>query len=120
MVRARSAPAGAPPSEAPLPPEMLAALVPQAEKRVRLGLIVAELVRGEKLQARQDQVRKSIEVIAAGYELPAEVIQWYLGNRERLSEVESIVTEDNVVGWVLGRARTVDAPVRFDELMGNS
>jgi len=119
-VRARGAAPGAAPNDAPLPLEMLAALQPQAEKRVRLGLIFAEIVRGEKLQARQDQVRKSIEVIAAGYERPAEVIQWYLGNRERLSEVESIVTEDNVVGWVLGRARTVDAPVRFDELMGNS
>ncbi len=48
------------------------------------------------------------------------MIQWYLGNRERLSEIEAIVTEDNVVDWVLAKAKTIDTPVAFDELMGNT
>ncbi|HUN91313.1 MAG TPA: trigger factor [Burkholderiaceae bacterium] len=120
-LRARSAPApqaGA--TEEPLPPALVEAVAPQAERRVRLGLLVAELVRSEKLQARQDQVRKAIEEVAQSYEKPAEVIQWYLGNRERLSEVESMVTEDNVVAWVLAHARAVEAPVAFDELMGHA
>jgi trigger factor len=103
-------------NEAPLPVEVFA---PQAERRVRLGLIVAELVRLHGLQARQDQVRKSIDRIAQSYEKPAEVIQWYLGNRERLAELENAVTEDNVVAWALEHAKTDDKAVSFDELMGH-
>lgn len=103
--------------EAPLPAEMFA---PQAERRVRLGLLLAELVRAENLQAQQQQIRKAIEEIAQSYERPAEVIQWYLGNRERLSEIEAAVMEDNVVEWVLSHARTVETTVQFDELMGNA
>lgn len=103
-------------SEAPIPADVFA---PQAEQRVRLGLIVAELVRQHGLQARQDQVRKSIDQIAQSYERPAEVIQWYLGNRERLAELENAVTEDNVVTWALEHAKTADQTVAFDELMGN-
>lgn len=103
--------------EAPLPAEMFA---PQAERRVRLGLLLAELVRSEGLNAQQQQIRKAIEEIAQSYERPAEVIQWYLGNRERLADIEAAVMEDNVVDWVLSRARTVEATVQFDELMGNA
>lgn len=99
-----------------LPAELFA---PQAERRVRLGLLLAELVRRENLSARQDQVRKAIEEIAQSYERPAEVIQWYLGNRERVGELEGVVTEDNVVAWVLSKAQTKDVPVPFDELMGH-
>jgi trigger factor len=110
---------GAVADDSPVPAALLEAVAPQAERRVRLGLLVAELVRSEKLQARQDQVRKAIEEMAQSYERPAEVIQWYLGNRERLAEVESLATEDNVVAWVLAHARVVETPVPFDELMGH-
>jgi trigger factor len=103
--------------EAPLPAEMF---TPQAERRVRLGLLLAELVRSESLNAQQQQIRKAIEEIAQSYERPAEVIQWYLGNRERLADIEAAVMEDNVVDWVLARARTVETTVQFDELMGNA
>lgn len=102
--------------EAPLPAEVFTA---QAEKRVRLGLLLGELVRVEKLNAQQQQIRKAIEDIAQSYERPAEVIQWYLGDRNRLAEVENAVLDDNVVAWVLSRASVVDQAVPFDELMGN-
>lgn len=115
MARADLAARGVQTNDAPIPVELFAA---QAERRVRLGLLLAELVRSENLQARQDQIRKAIEDIAQSYEKPAEVIQWYLGNRERVAEIESVVLEDNVVQWVLQRARVVDTPVAFGELMG--
>jgi trigger factor len=102
--------------EAPLPADVL---VPQAERRVRLGLLVGELVRVEKLNAQQQQIRKAIEDIAQSYERPAEVIQWYLSDRNRLAEIENAVLEDNVVGWVLSRAKVTEEPVPFDELMGH-
>jgi len=94
--------------------------VPNAQRRVRLGLLVGELVRTQNLQPRQDQIRKRLEELAQSYEKPAEVIQWYLGNRQRLSEVETMVMEDNVVGWVLQRAQVTEVPVGFDELMGSN
>jgi trigger factor len=117
MARADLAARGVQTKDAPIPLELFAA---QAERRVRLGLLLAELVRSENLQARQDQIRKAIEDIAQSYERPAEVIQWYLGNRERVAEIESVVLEDNVVQWVLQRAKVVDTPVAFNELMGRS
>jgi trigger factor len=95
-------------------PELFAA---QSERRVRLGLLLGEIVKAHGLQARQEQVRKAIETVAQSYEKPAEVIQWYLGNRERLDQIESAVVEDNVIAWVLERARVIDTPVAFDELM---
>ncbi len=115
MARADLAARGVQTKDAPLPSELFAA---QAERRVRLGLLLAELVRKENLQARQEQIRKAIEDIAQSYERPAEVIQWYLGSRERIAEIESVVLEDNVVQWVLQRAKVVDTPVPFGELMG--
>lgn len=93
---------------------------PQAQRRVRLGLLIGELVRSQNLAPRQDQIRKRLEELAQSYEKPAEVIQWYLGNRQRLAEVETMVMEDNVVDWVLQRARVTDTPVAFDELMGSN
>jgi len=91
--------------------------VQAAERRVRLGLLLSDIVRTQGLQARPDEVRKALEAIARGYEKPQEVIQWYMGNRERLAEVESSVVEDNVIEWILQRAQTTERPVAFDELM---
>lgn len=116
MARADLVSRGVNAKESPLPLEVFAT---QAERRVRLGLLVAELVRAENLQARQDQIRRAIEQIAQSYEKPAEVIQWYLGNRERLAEVETMTLENNVVEWVLKRAKVSDVTVPFDELMGH-
>jgi trigger factor len=95
-----------------------AALEQAARHRVRLGLLVGELMTRHGLQPRQDQVRKAVESIAQNYENPSEVIQWYLGSRERLAEIEASLTEDNVVSWALARARVTQVAVPFDELMG--
>jgi len=94
--------------------------VPQAQRRVRLGLLVGELVRAQNLQPRQDQIRRRLEELAQSYEKPAEVIQWYLSNRQRLAEVETMVMEENVVDWVLQRAQVTEVAVAFDDLMGSS
>jgi trigger factor len=91
----------------------------QAEKRVRLGLIVAELVKQQGLQAKPDQIRKQIEEFAQSYENPGEVIRYYFSDRNRLAEVEAIVVEQNVVDWVVSKAQVADLPLSFDELMKN-
>ncbi len=100
--------------KAPIPAEIFQ---PQAERRVRLGLVVAELVRSNNLQARPDQLQGALEEVAQSYEKPAEVVRWYLGDRQRMAEVEAVVIENNVTEHVLGRAKVVDKVVPFDELM---
>ncbi|MFN5512647.1 MAG: trigger factor [Burkholderiales bacterium] len=88
-----------------------------ATKRVRLGLIVGEIVKTHGLQAKPDQLRKRIEEFAQSYENPAEVIRWYFSDRERLAEVEALVVEQNVVDWVLEKAKVTDKALAFDDLM---
>ena len=90
---------------------------PQAEKRVRLGLVVAELVRSNNLQAKPEQLQAHIEEMAQSYEKPSEVVRWYLGDRQRMAEVEAVVVENNVAEFVLGKAKVTDKGLPFDELM---
>jgi trigger factor len=93
---------------------------PQAERRVRLGLIVAELVRANNLQAQPDQLRAHIEELAQSYEQPAQVVSWYMSDRQRMAEVEAVVIEGNVADFVMGKAKVVDKSLAFDELMGQA
>lgn len=92
----------------------------QAERRVKLGLIMAELVKANELFAKPEQVKGVIEDMAQSYEDPAELVRWYYSQPDRLSQVEAVVIEDNVVEWALGQAKTTDSPISFDELMGNT
>ena len=106
---------GMDPKNIPIPED---AFVEQASKRVRLGLIVAELVKTHSLQAKPDQIRRQIEEFAQAYENPGEVIRHYFSDRNRLAEIEAIVIEQNVVDWVLAKAKVNDEVVAFEELMG--
>jgi len=93
------------------------AFVEQAEKRVRLGLLVAELVQKHDLKAKPDQIKSQIEVFAQAYENPAEVVRHYFSDKDRLAEIEALVIEQNVVDWTLEKATVTDKPIEFDELM---
>lgn len=93
------------------------AFTEQADKRVRLGLIVGEIVRQKGLQPKPDQIRAQIEEFAQSYENPAEVIRWYFSDKSRLADVEAMVIEQNVVDWLLANARVEDRTLSFDELM---
>ena len=99
----------------PMQPEWFAE---QAKRRVTLGLILAEVVKTEKLEAKPEQIRSMIEDTAASYEQPEEVIRWYYAQPQRLSEVEGVAIENNVVEWALSKAKVTDKPAAFDELMG--
>ncbi len=101
----------------PLTPDLFSA---QAERRVRLGLVLAELVKQHDLSAKPDQIKVHIEDLAQSYEKPAEVVRWYFADRSRLGEIEALVLEENVVNFVLGKARVAEVDVPFDELMGNA
>jgi trigger factor len=101
----------------PLPPELFTA---QAERRVRLGLILAEVVKANKLEATTEQVKAQVEEFAQSYEDPQQVLKFYYSDRRRLGEVEALVLEENVVNYVLGKAKVSEKVVAFDELMGNN
>jgi trigger factor len=101
----------------PIPVEAFTA---ESERRVRLGLLVSELVRTADLQAKPEQVRARIEEFAQNYEQPAQVVAYYLSDRQRRAEIEAIVLEDNVVAHVVENAKVTDEDVSFDELMGTN
>jgi len=100
--------------KAPIPAELFQ---PQAERRVRLGLVVAELVKTNNLQAQPDQLRAHIEELSQSYEKPTEVMRWYLSDRQRMAEVEAVVIETNVTAHVLGLVKINDKALPFDDLM---
>ena len=92
----------------------------QAERRVKLGLIIAEVVKANDLHAKPEQVRTLIDEQAQSYEKPEEVVRWYYSQPQRLAQVEALAIEENVVNWVVANAQTTDKAVTFDELMGNA
>jgi trigger factor len=92
----------------------------QAERRVRLGLILADLVKANNLQATPEQIKTQVEDFAQSYEDPQQVIKYYYGDRRRLADVEALVLEENVVNYVLEKSKVTENSVGFDELMGNN
>jgi trigger factor len=101
--------------KAPIPDDIFR---PQAEKRVRMGLVVAELVRNQKLEATLDHIKAHVEELASSYEKPEDVVRWYFSDNQRLAEVEAVVIENNVTTYVLSNAKVTEKTVSFDELMG--
>jgi trigger factor len=103
--------------KAPIPEDMFR---PQAERRVRLGLVVAELVRANGLEAKPEQLKAHVDELSASYAKPEEVVRWYMGDRRRMAEVEAVVIENNVTEYVLSKAQVSDKAVSFDELMAQN
>ena len=103
--------------KAPIPDDLFR---PQAERRVRLGLVVAELVRAQQLQAKPEQIKAHIEELSASYEKPSDVVRWYTSDNRRMAEVEAIVIENNVADYVLSQAKVTEKAIEFDELMGQA
>ncbi|RFO98433.1 trigger factor [Rhodoferax lacus] len=103
--------------KAPIPDDIFR---PQAERRVRLGLVVAELVRSNELAAKAEQIKAHIDELAASYEKPADVVRWYYGDNRRMAEVEAIVIENNVTEFVLSKAKVTEKSVSFDDLMAQN
>jgi trigger factor len=106
---------GLKPGQIPLDP---AAFEATAKRRVALGLIIGELARAEGLQPKPAEVRAVVEQEAQTYESPAEVVKWFYMQPQRLSEMEGVALEANVVKWVLSKAKVEDKPTAFDDLMG--
>jgi trigger factor len=100
---------------APVPRELFQS---QAERRVRLGLVVAELIKANDLRATPEQIDAHLRELAASYEYPEEVVRWYQSNPERMAEIEAIVLENNVADHIFGQAKVQPKRIDFAELMG--
>ena len=92
----------------------------QATRRVKLGLLLAELVKAKDLHVKPEQVRTIVDEFAETFEDPKEVVRWYYSQPQRLAEAEALALENNVVGWALANAKVSEAPIAFDALMGNA
>jgi trigger factor len=92
----------------------------QAIRRVKLGLLLAELVKGRELHAKPEQVRAVIDDFSQTFEDPTEVVRWYYSQPQRLAEAEALALENNVVEWVLGQVKVTEQAVDFDDLMSNA
>jgi trigger factor len=101
--------------ELPVPADMFNE---QASRRVRLGIILAEVVKTQGLSTKPEQVRALVEELAQSYEEPEQLVNWYFENPERLQEVETLALEENVVAWAVTQAKLEDVPTSFDDLMG--
>ncbi|HEX4782048.1 MAG TPA: trigger factor [Usitatibacter sp.] len=97
-----------------LPPDLF---MDRAKRRIKVGLLVAELVKKNQLHARPEQVRKTIDEHSQSFEKPEELVRWYYADPSRLAEVEALVMEDNVVEWAMGNMKVADEKTPFDDLM---
>lgn len=97
-----------------LPDELFAE---QAKRSVTLGLLIGEIIKTAELVVDGDKVRALIEEIAESYETPAEVVNWYYGNKEQLQQVEAVVLEDQVVEHILAQAQVTDKATGYEEVL---
>jgi trigger factor len=89
----------------------------QAKRSTALRLILSQVVNAEKLQANADQVKVMVETFAQNYEQPQQMVDWYYADVKRLNEPAALATEENVVEWVLAKAKVKETKIKFDELM---
>ncbi len=89
----------------------------KATRRVKLGLVVSEIIKDNKISADKDKVKAKLDELASVYEQPEEVINYYLSDENRLNEVEQLVLEDSVIELVESKASVTEKETSFDELM---
>jgi trigger factor len=89
----------------------------EAEKRVRLGLLVGEVIRIEKIELDKTRFDSALQDMAASYEEPQQVIEYYTRNKDARSSLEGLVLEDQVVDHILGKAKVSETSKTFEQLM---
>jgi trigger factor len=97
--------------------ENLEPFMDSARRRVRSGLLLAEIARQNNIMIDGARVRKAVEAIAETYEQPREVVQLYYSDERLLKAVENSVLEEQVVDWVLDHAKVTDEPMGFQEVI---
>ncbi len=88
-----------------------------AERRVKLGLLVAEIIRKNEFKPDPDKVRTTIESMAASYEDPKQVVDYYYSNQEYMQNIEGLVLEQQVTDWAMEQATVESQAASFKEVM---
>lgn len=89
----------------------------QAERSVKLGVLVGQVLQDAKLTVDQDRVKALIEETAQSYEDPAEVVEYFSNDKQQRAQIEAVVLEDQVVDHILASAKVVDKEVNYQELL---
>jgi len=89
----------------------------EARRRVKLGLVIGEVVRSEGLRVDEDRMRRLAEEFASAYEEPEAVVNFYLTDTNARGGLENLALEDQVVDWVLDKAKIEDKQTTFDAVM---
>jgi len=97
-----------------LPDELF---VEEARRRVKLGLVVGEIVRRHKLKPDQEKVQTALQALASSYDEPQQVIDYYRRNRGTMANVEAMVMEEQIVDWVVARAKATPEKLTFNDLV---
>ncbi len=84
-----------------------------AKRRVSLGLIMSEVIKANNIEVDAERLKAKIEQIAADYEDPKTVVDWYYNNEEQLSQLENVVLEEQVVDWVLDQVKVEEEQTSF-------
>jgi trigger factor len=95
-----------------LPKEMF---TDQADRRVKIGLLMQEVIKVNELEADDARVQSTLEEMAETYQDPQQVIDWYMGNEEMLGQIKGLVLEEQVVDLLLGSAKVADVEVSYEE-----
>ncbi|MBU3720291.1 MAG: trigger factor [Burkholderiaceae bacterium] len=103
--------------DVPIPADLF---TEQATRRVKLGLLVGEIIRAKELRPTEEQIRSFVQDLAAAYERPEAFVSWFMGQPKQRAEAEAVVIEDNVVTWALAQAKVVDNAVSVEALMADA
>jgi len=93
------------------------AFMEDAKRRVQLGMILAEVAKTSELQIDADMIKQRVEEMAKDYDDPDEFVNYYMGNQELLSGIQTLVMEDKVVDWIAEQASISTKNSTFDEVM---
>jgi trigger factor len=89
----------------------------QAKDRVKIGLLLGEVIKFNEMKVDDERVTALIENMASAYENPAEVVQYYMSNNELLQQMRNVALEEQAIEMLVGKAAVTDKPTKFDELM---
>jgi trigger factor len=91
-----------------------------AENRVKLSLLIGKIISDNEIRPDEDRVKQAIDNIAASYEDPQEVVNYYMNNQDRLSEIQMTVVEDMVVEWIFDRVKVEESTSTFSEVVNSA
>ncbi|MFC3914274.1 trigger factor [Pseudaeromonas sharmana] len=92
----------------------------QAERRVRIGLLLGEVIRTNKIEAEDARVKSIIESMATAYEDPQEVVDYYFKNEQLLNNIRNLAVEEQAVELIMSKAQVTDKPVSFDDVINRA